>query len=506
MVVPVNGGSRYILAIDQGTTSSRCILFDRSFQQVASEQREHDQLYPRPGWIEHDPIQIWERVQECVAGVMRQAGAGADELAAIGISNQRETAVIWERSSGRPVANAVVWQDTRTDRLCAEMAADGGIDRFRASTGLPISTYSSGLKIAWLLDQDRERRRAAERGDLLFGTVDTWLLWNLTGGAGRGIHVTDVSNASRTMLMDLRSMDWDDGLLAAMRVPRAMLPEIRSSSETYATAAGALAGVPLAGDLGDQQAALFGQTCFDPGEAKNTYGTGCFLLMNVGLEPMPSRHGLITTVFCRLGDSAPTYALEGSVAVAGALVQWLRDNLGLIREAAEVEDLARSVEDSAGVVFVPAFSGLYAPYWRADARGLIAGLTRYVNRGHLARAALEATAYQTVELVEAMTADTGAALAGELRVDGGMTRNQLLMQMQADLLGTPVVAPAMTELTALGAATAAGLATGFWSGLDELRAGYSAARRWEPKMDPIDRTRGLENWRKGVARSIGWAQ
>jgi glycerol kinase len=497
-------GARLVLALDQGTTSTRCILFDRSFSILATHQLEHDQLFPRPGWVEHDPVQIWQRSQECVAGVLRSAGVGVGEVAAIGISNQRETAVLWERATGRPAAPAVVWQDTRTADLCAELAAEGGTDRFRGATGLPISTYSSGPKITWLLDQDPARRAAAERGELLFGTIDTWLLWNLTGGPGRGIHVTDPSNASRTLLMDLRRLDWDDNLLKAMRVPRAMLPRIRSSSEIYGAAVGDLEGLPVAGNLGDQQAALFGHTCFARGEVKNTYGTGCFLLMNTDTEPVESRHGLITTVFAKLGDAPATYALEGSVAIAGALVQWLRDNLGLIREAEDVEALAASVADSAGVVFVPAFSGLFAPYWRSEARGVIAGLTRYANRGHIARAALEATAYQTVELAEAMVKDTGAAFPPELRVDGGMTRNSLLMQMQADLLGVPVVTPPVAEVTALGAAMAAGLAVGFWSGLEELRDGYRTTGRWEPRLSEQERQVGLERWRKGVARSLGW--
>jgi glycerol kinase len=499
-------GAHLVLALDQGTTSTRCMLFDRSFSVVAMHQLGHDQLYPQPGWVEHDPLQIWQRAQECMAGALRSARAGPRDVAAIGITNQRETTVLWERATGRPVAPAVVWQDTRTADLCAELAAEGGGDRFRSVTGLPISTYSSAPKITWLLDQDPSRRAAAERGELLFGTIDTWLLWNLTGGPGGGVHMTDPSNASRTLLMDLRRLDWDDALLAAMRVPRAMLPRIQGSSEVYGLAVGDLAGVPVAGDLGDQQAALFGHTCFSRGEVKNTYGTGCFLLMNTETEPVESRHGLITTVFAKLGDAPATYALEGSVAIAGALVQWLRDNLGLIREAEEVEGLAASVEDSGGVVFVPAFSGLFAPYWRTDARGVIAGLTRYVNRGHIARAALEATAYQTVELAEAMVKDTGSGFPPELRVDGGMTRNRLLMQMQADLLGVPVVTPPVAEVTALGAAMAAGLAVGFWSGLEELRAGYRTTGRWEPRSNDQERRRGLELWRRGVARSLGWAE
>jgi len=407
---------------------------------------------------------------------------------------------------GCPVGHSITWQDTRTAAAADALAADGGIDRFRATTGLPISTYSSALKLRWLLDQDHERRAAAERGDLLFGTPDTWLLWNLTGGPRGGVHATDPTNAARTLLMDLRTLDWDDDLLEIMGIPRALLPEIRSSSEVYGTAVGDLSGVPVAGILGDQSASLFGHACFDPGDIKNTYGTGAFLLSTLGTEPVVSEHGLITTVAWKLGAADAVYALEGSVAMAGALVQWLRDNLGLIDDASEIEALARSVPDSGGVVFVPAFSGLFAPYWRTDARGVIVGLTRYATKGHIARAALEATAYQTYDLVQAMLADTGVEQLGELRVDGGMTKNDLLMQFQADLLAAPVAAPSIAEITAAGAAHAAGLATGFWAGLDELRANYTITRRWQPRMGSDERAQGVAGWRRGIDRTLGLSQ
>jgi glycerol kinase len=498
-----------VAAIDQGTTSSRCILFDRAGRAVASHQLEHRQITPRPGWVEHDAEEILERVRECLRVALREAGADAGSLVGVGISNQRETTVVWERSTGRPIANAIVWQDTRTADACGRLAAGAGIDRFRAATGLPISTYSSALKLAWLLDDGdagvvRDRRAAAERGDLLFGTIDTWLIWQLTGGPGAGAHVTDVTNASRTMLMNLETLAWDPAMLAAVDVPAAVLPAIRSSSEVYGTGVGELDGVPICGDLGDQHAALFGQACFEPGQMKCTYGTGAFLLMQTGERPVASRHGLITTLAAKLGDGPATYALEGSVAVTGSLIGWLRDNLGIIGSAAEVEALARSVPDSGDVVFVPAFSGLFAPHWRSDARGIIAGLTAYATRGHIARAALEATAYQVNDLCVAMAADLGAPLPGELRVDGGMIANELLMQFQADILGRAVVAPPIAETTALGAAYAAGLAVGFWSGLDELRAMDRADRRWEPSMDESTRAAGISRWQRGVERSLGW--
>jgi len=497
--------ARYVGALDQGTTSTRFMIFDDRGQVAAIHQLEHEQIFPRPGWVEHDPAEIWERVQQVIAGALATAGLAGRDLAAVGVTNQRETTIAWDRTTGLPVSNAVVWQDTRTDAIVAELARDGGPDRFRASSGLPLATYFSGPKLRWILDNVPGARAKAEAGDLLFGTVDTWCIWNLTGGVRGGIHVTDVTNASRTMLMDLTTLDWDEAALRAMGISRSMLPEIRSSSEIYGTATGDLDGVPIAGDLGDQQAALFGQTCFGKGEAKNTYGTGCFLLLNTGERIVPSQHGLLTTVAYRIGDGPAAYALEGSVAIAGALVGWLRDNLGLISSAAEIETLAASVEDNGGVSFVPAFSGLFAPYWRSDARGVIAGLTRFANRGHIARAALEAVAWQTREILDAMQADSGVALSS-LRVDGGMTANGLLMQLQADVLGVPVIRPRVTETTALGAAYAAGLAVGLWSGTDELRAHWVADREWTPSMDPARREREYATWRKAVTRTFGWVE
>lgn len=497
--------ARFVAAIDHGTSSTRCILFDARGVPVATAQREQTMHYPQPGWVELDMAEVWQRTQECIHEALKSAGTSPADVAGIGITNERETVVLWDRRTGRPVAPAITWQDMRTAAAADALAADGGIDRFQQRTGLPISTYSSALKLSWLLDQEPTRRDGARRGDLLFGTPDTWLLWNLTGGPNGGVHATDPTNASRTLLMNLHTLEWDDELLESLKIPRALLPEIRSSSEVYGAAVGDLSGVPVAGVLGDQQASLFGHTCFDHGDMKNTYGTGAFLLFALGKEPVMSEHGLITTVAWKLGDAEPVYALEGSVAVAGALIQWLRDNLGIIDDAGEVEALARSVEGPEGVVFVPAFSGLFAPYWRNDARGVIVGLTRFANKGHIARAALEATAYQTYDLVEAMLADTGVAQLGELRVDGGMTKNDLLMQFQADVLGSPVAVPAVTEITATGAAYAAGLATRFWSGLDELRANYTTTRRWQPHMDSDDRADGVAAWHRAVDRTLGLA-
>ena len=507
---------KYVGAIDQGTTSTRFMVFDHSGGVVAVDQREHEQIYPKPGWVEHDPLEILGRCREVIGGALAKAGLTAADLAAVGVTNQRETTVVWDRQTGRPIHNAVVWQDTRTDGLIAELARDGGQDRFRSKVGLPLATYFSGPKIRWLLDNVPGAREKAEAGDLLFGTIDSWVIWNLTGGAGAsaggagagagtGVHVTDVSNASRTMLMDLRTLDWDASMLAAMDVPRSMLPAIRASSEVYGEAVGELAGVPIAGDLGDQQAALFGQTCFAPGEAKNTYGTGCFMLLNTGTAPVTSKAGLLTTLGYRIGSEPATYALEGSIAITGALVQWLRDNLGLIGNSAEVETLARTVDDNGGVYFVPAFSGLFAPYWRADARGVIAGLTRYVNRGHIARAVLEATAWQTREVLDAMNADSGVALKA-LKVDGGMVRNELLMQFQADVLGVPVIRPKVSETTALGAAYAAGLAVGFWKAVDDLRANWASDREWRPEMDPARREKEYGLWKKAVTKTFDWVE
>ena len=507
--------AKYVGALDQGTTSTRFIVFDHSGSVVAVDQREHGQIYPEPGWVEHDPLEIWQRCREVIRAALAGAGLAATDLAAVGITNQRETTVVWDRKTGKPIYDAIVWQDMRTAAFIEELARDGGQDRFRSKVGLPLATYFSGPKIRWLLDNVPGARVRAEAGDLLFGTIDSWIVWNLTGGAGAGggaaggaagpggVHVTDVSNASRTMLMDLRTLEWDAGMLAVMGVPRAMLPAIRSSSEVYGEAVGELAGVPVAGDLGDQQAALFGQTCFSPGEAKNTYGTGCFMLLNTGAAPVASDRGLLTTVGYKIGSEPAVYALEGSIAIAGALVQWLRDNLGLIATSAEVETLARTVQDNGGVYFVPAFSGLFAPYWRSEARGVIAGLTQYVNRGHIARAVLEATAWQTREVLEAMNADSGVALRS-LKVDGGMVHDELLMQFQADVLGVPVIRPKVAETTALGAAYAAGLAVGFWSSQDELRANWAAGREWRPAMAAAERDREYRLWKKAVTRTFDW--
>ncbi len=494
----------YLGAIDQGTTSTRFIVFDRSGRIVASEQREHEQIYPRPGWVEHDPEEIWRRTQEVIAGALEQRALRASDLAAVGITNQRETTIVWDRKTGKPAHNAIVWQDTRVADAVAEFAKRGGQDRFRRQTGLPLSTYFSGLKIYWLLENVAGLRARAEAGDVLFGNVDTYLVWQLTGGPKGGIHITDVTNASRTQLMNLETLDWDAEILSAFRIPCAMLPKIRSSSEVYATASeSALKGVTIAGILGDQQAALVGQTCFQPGEAKNTYGTGCFLLMNVGGRPVPSQHGLLTTAAYRFGQQPAIYALEGSIAITGALVQWLRDNLGLIERSADIEALAISVTDNGGIYFVPAFSGLYAPYWKDSARGVIAGLTRYANKGHLARAVLEATAFQTREVLEAMEKDSGITL-NSLRTDGGMVENNLLMQFQADILNRPVVRPTIKETTALGAAYAAGLAVGFYQGIDDLRANWSVDHTWHPNLESEKRDDMYRLWKKAVTRAFDW--
>ena len=497
--------SRYIAAIDQGTTSTRCMIFDRAGAVICSAQREHQQIFPRPGWVEHDPREIWARTQEVVQGALAQGGIVASGLAAVGITNQRETAIVWDRATGDPLCNAIVWQDTRTDTICHTLAREGGQDRLRAQTGLPLATYFAGPKVRWILDNVPGVRERAERGDALFGTVDSYLVWWLTGGPDGGVHVTDVTNASRTLLMDLATLDWDDELLRIIGVPRAMLPQICSSSEVYGTARGLLEGIPVAGILGDQQAATMGQGCYEPGEAKNTYGTGCFMLLNTGEQIVPSRSGLLTTVCYKLGPQPAVYALEGSIAIAGALVQWLRDNLGLIADSGEIEALARTVEDSGGIYFVPAFSGLFAPYWRSDARGAIVGLTRYVNKGHIARATLEATAFQTREVLDAMERDSGVRLS-RLKVDGGMVGNDLLMQFQADILGVPVVRPRVAETTALGAAYAAGLAVRFWGGLDELRRNWQADREWQPGGDEAARDRRYRDWKRAVERTLGWVE
>jgi glycerol kinase len=497
--------AKYAAALDQGTTSTRCMIFDHGGQVVSVAQEEHEQIYPRPGWVEHDAKEIWQRCREALDEALEAAGASASDISGLGITNQRETTVVWDRHTGEPVMNAIVWQDTRTDRLVDEFARDGGQDRFRAQTGLPLATYFSGPKVRWILDNVPGARERAEAGDLVFGNIDTWCIWNLTGGPDGGIHITDVTNASRTLLMDLETLDWDDSILAAIGVPRSMLPEVRPSSAPYGevSSGGGFNGVQIAGDLGDQQAATFGQTCFSQGEAKNTYGTGNFLLLNTGTEPVQSKSGLITTTGYKIGDQDCVYCLEGSIAITGALVQWLRDNLKMIKASPEVEELAQTVEDNGGLYIVPAFSGLFAPYWKSNARGVFAGLTRYVTAGHIARATLEATAYQSREVVEAMDADSGVKLES-LKVDGGMVANDLLMQFQADLLGVPVIRPQVAETTSLGAAYAAGLATGFWNEVEDLRANWAEDKRWEPSMDATKRDEYYTYWKKAVTRTFDW--
>ncbi|AXE17519.1 glycerol kinase [Runella rosea] len=496
--------SKYVAAIDQGTTSTRCIIFDRQGNIISVGQKEHQQIYPQPGWVEHNPEEIWKNTLEVIAGARINASISATEIAAVGITNQRETTAVWNRKTGKPYYNALVWQDTRTGDLVNHFAQDGGQDRFRAQTGLPLATYFSGLKLKWLLDNVPGLREDAEKGEALFGTMDTFLIWNLTGGPHGGTHVTDVTNASRTQLMNLHTLAWDSDMLAAFGIPSAMLPFIKSSSEVYGNVVlDVLPNVPIAGDLGDQHAALVGQTCFEPGQAKNTYGTGCFMLLNTGTELKVSTQGLLTTVAYKFGNQPVNYALEGSVAIAGALVQWLRDNLGMIEKSSDVETLAKSVEDNGGAYFVPAFSGLYAPYWKADARGVIAGLTRYVTKAHIARAVLEATAYQTLDVMNAMEKDADIELKS-LRVDGGMVANETLMQFQADMLNVPVVCPAVTETTALGAAYAAGLAVGYWENFDDLRQNWGIAHTWNPKMESEQRAKLYKGWHKAVERSFGW--
>jgi len=496
---------QYVLSIDQGTTSSRAIVFDHAANIVASGQLEHDQIFPRAGWVEHDPIQIWDNTREAVGLALTRANLTYEDIVSVGITNQRETTVVWNRHTGIPVTNAIVWQDTRTQRIADELGGTDGPDRYKAIVGLPLATYFSGPKIAWILRNIDGARESADRGDLMFGTMDTWLLWNLTGGLEGGIHVTDVTNASRTMLMDLDTLTWREDIAADMSIPLSMLPEIRSSSEIYGhgRAHGMLPGVPIAGILGDQQAATFGQACFSVGMAKNTYGTGNFLLLNTGEKRVHSTNGLLTTVCYKIGDAAAVYALEGSIAVTGSLVQWLRDNLGMFSDAPDIEKLAREVEDNGGAYFVPAFSGLFAPYWRPDARGALLGLTRYVTKNHIARAALEATAYQTREVMDAMNADAGVELA-ELRVDGGMVANELLMQFQADQLGVPVIRPRVIETTALGAAYAAGIAVGFWAGQQDVTDNWSEGNRWVPEMSALERDQLYRNWKKAVTKTMGW--
>lgn len=497
--------TKYVGAVDQGTTSTRFMIFDHGGKVVEVDQREHEQIYPKPGWVEHNPMEIWQRTQEVIQEALKKSKIDPKDIAAVGVTNQRETTVVWEKATGQPVYNAIVWQDTRTDQICNRLAKDGGQDRFRKKVGLPLATYFSGPKIKWILDNVKGARQRAARGELLFGNIDTWVIWNLTGGPNGGVHVTDVSNASRTMLMNLETLDWDPEILKIMGVPRAMLPAIKPSSEVYGTATGALAGVPVAGDLGDQQAALFGQTCFSVGEAKNTYGTGCFMLLNTGTKPVQSKNGLLTTLGYKIGSQPAVYCLEGSIAITGALVQWLRDNLGLIAKSADVESLANTVEDNGGIYFVPAFSGLFAPYWRSDARGVIVGLTRYVNKGHIARAAQEATAFQTREVLDAMNKDSGVKLKA-LKVDGGMVFNNTLMQFQSDILGVPVIRPTVAETTALGAAYAAGLAVGFWKAVEDLRVNWGKDHEWHPQMDAAHREKLYKGWKKAVTRTFDWVE
>ncbi len=497
--------TKYIAAIDQGTTSTRCMLFNHSGEVVSVDQKEHEQIYPQPGWVEHDPIEIWDRTQDVIRGAIKNADIDPSEIGAVGITNQRETTLVWDRHTGIPYYNAIVWQDTRTKDICDELATSGGQDRFRPQTGLPLATYFSGPKVKWMLDNVEGLRAAAESGDAIFGNIDTWLIWNLTGA-----HVTDVTNASRTLLMNLETLDWDDGILGILGIPRSMLPKIVPSSDPETWGATDPQGpfgasLPVCGDLGDQQAALVGQTCFSPGEAKNTYGTGCFMLLNTGTEIVPSENGLLTTLGYKFGDQPAVYALEGSIAITGALVQWLRDNLGIIKSAPEIEALADTVEDNGGIYFIPAFSGLFAPYWRSDARGAIVGMTRYINKGHIARATLEASAYQTREVLDAMQQDSGVELQA-LKVDGGMVANELLMQFQADILGVPVVRPQVAETTALGAAYAAGLAVGFWDNAEDLRANWQVDKTWQPEMDAKKQANLYAGWKKAVTRTFDWVE
>lgn len=500
--------TKYVAAIDQGTTSTRCMIFNHSGEPIGSHQLEHEQIYPKAGWVEHDPMEIWARTQDVVKGAMKNAGVTVDDLAAVGITNQRETTVVWDKTTGKPLYNAIVWQDTRTDKLIKEMEGGVGQNRFRDKVGLPLATYFSGPKVRWILDNVEGAREAAEAGNAVFGNIDTWLIWNLTGGVNGGVHVTDPTNASRTMLMNLDGLYWSKTICEAMDIPMSMLPEIKPSSAVYGhtTEDGPFGGkIPVAGDLGDQQAATVGQACFDVGEAKNTYGTGCFMILNTGEEIVPSKSGLLTTVCYQFGDQKPVYALEGSIAITGALVQWLRDNLNFFDFSHHIEDYARQVEDNGGIYFVPAFSGLFAPYWRSDARGVIVGLTRYVNKGHIARAALEATAYQTREVLDAMNKDSGVELKA-LKVDGGMVYNETLMQFQSDVLDVPVVRPKVAETTALGAAYAAGLAVGFWKNTDEMRANWGMDKTWEPTAGSNASTDLYAQWKKAVTRTFDWVE
>lgn len=502
--------AKFVASIDQGTTSTRCMIFNHAGEVVAVHQLEHEQIYPKAGWVEHDPMEVWSRTVDVIEGAMGRAGASSSDIAAVGITNQRETTVVWDKKTGKPYYNAIVWQDTRTDKICNELAKDGGQNRFQKQVGLPLATYFSGPKVKWILDNVDGVRAAAERGDAIFGNMDTWVIWNLTGGTDGGAHVTDVTNASRTMLMNLEGTQWNEDICKIMTIPTSMLPEIRPSSDPKAYGHtlpnGPFGGrIPVCGDLGDQQAATVGQACFDVGNAKNTYGTGCFMILNTGTDIVPSENGLLTTVCYKFGNEPTIYALEGSIAIAGALVQWLRDNLKLIPSAPEIEPLAKTVDDNGGIYFVPAFSGLFAPYWRSDARGAIVGLTRYVNRGHFARATLEATAYQTREVLDAMNSDSGVDLT-ELKVDGGMVYNDLLMQFQADVVGVPVIRPKVAETTALGAAYAAGLAVGFWKNTDEMRNNWGMDKTWTPSSDDTARTKKYAEWKKAVTRTFDWIE
>lgn len=503
--MPVNPEAKYVLAIDQGTTSSRAILFDHHGQIAAVGQMEHEQIMPHAGWVEHDPMEIWTNVREVIGQAFSKAGVNRHEVAAVGITNQRETTIVWNKKTGQPVYNAIVWQDTRSQDIVDRLAEDGGVDRFHEIVGETLSTYASLTKIMWILENVPGAREAAEAGDLLFGNPDTWVIWNMTGGVNGGVHVTDVTNASRTMLMDLRTLTWREDICEIAGIPMSMLPQIKSSAEIYGYGAKneLIIDTPIAGDLGDQQAATFGQACFEPGMAKNTYGTGCFMLMNTGEEPQMSKNGLITTLCYKIGDQKPVYALEGSIAVTGSLIQWLRDQLGIIKSSSDVEALAKTVDDNGGVYFVPAFSGLFAPYWRGDARGAIVGMTRYNNAGHIARAALEATAFQTRDVLDAMEADAGVKLE-QLRVDGGMTADNLLMQFQADVCDTEVVLPVVAETTALGAAYAAGIAVGFWKGTQDVVDNWAEAKRWKPTMEADERDRQVRLWRKAISKTFDW--
>ncbi|KQO06275.1 glycerol kinase [Agreia sp. Leaf244] len=497
--------SKYVIAIDQGTTSSRAIIFNHEGGIVSTGQKEHEQIFPKAGWVEHNPKEIWDNVREVIGQALSKANLTRHDIVAVGITNQRETAVVWDKNTGEPVYNAIVWQDTRTQSIVDRLSADGGGDRFKDTVGLPLSTYFAGTKIVWILENVEGARERAEAGDLIFGTTDTWVLWNLTGGVNGGVHATDVTNASRTLFLDLKTLEWDDEILKAFDVPKSMLPEVRSSSEVYGTVSDSslLREVPVAGILGDQQAATFGQAAFDKGEAKNTYGTGNFLIFNTGTDIVKSENGLLTTIGYKLGDGETHYALEGSIAVTGSLVQWLRDNLGIIQSAPDIEVLAKTVDDNGGAYFVPAFSGLFAPHWRSDARGALVGLTRFVNKGHIARAALESIAFQTREVLDAVNADSGVPLT-ELKVDGGATANDTLLQFQADILNVPVVRPVVAETTALGAAYAAGLAVGYWDNLDDLRKNWQEDQRWTPNMDDAERERLYRNWKKAVTKTLDW--